>query len=367
MLKCFSDFDSRLEDLSAIVELDLESLTRSLLQISSSLPLPEPSVLLEKLFLMAGTKLVEIVPNLVQQFFGLWHAVQGEDDDNSEFILAPSLMNSIASVCEMIPPNSSMAIALAKAVLTQLAADIVDFPDNSSFSDQLAVAAVFSRKLSNPVLEQLMFIHAIFTTQADPSVLITNLNALVCPIMLNPESLISPETDVDVLAQCLVLLACMIQARGLEMFPFVQTACQVLAAKQKPVILAGCLYVFATAFYVNAEAAKPLFNDQIVSVICDGIAIQAGFAYRELKLAMILLSYFTREGSARAFEVATSFVLERLLEMKALDDELPLTPDSLIKRKRLHEDEGLVSLSPLLALPIDSCDELVLFRSATPQ
>lgn len=381
MLKCFSDFDSRLEDLNAIVELDLESLTRSLLQISNSLPLAEPSVLLEKLFLMAGTKLVEIVPNLVQQFFGLWHAVQGEDDDNSEFILAPSLMNSIASVCEMIPPNSSMAIALAKAVLTQLAADIVDFPDNSSFSDQLAVAAVFSRKLSNPVPEQLMFIHAIFTTQADPSVLITNLNALVCPIMLNPqsgfneyeplvamcESLISPETDVDVLAQCLVLLACMIQARGVEMFPFVQTACQVLAAKQKSVILAGCLYVFATAFYVNAEAAKPLFNDQIVSVICDGIAIQAGFAYRELKLAMILLSYFTREGSARAFEVATSFVLGRLLEMKALDDELPLTPDSLIKRKRLHEDEGLVSLSPLLALPIDSCDELVLFRSVTPQ
>ena len=380
MLKCVADFDGRLEELNGVVEFNMEALTTALLNISNALPLAEPSVLLEKLFLIAGSSLVQIVPNLVQQFFGLWRVTQAQDDDNSQYVLAPSLMNSIASVLEMIPPNSPMAIALAKVVLPQLGTDIVDFPDNSSFSDQIAVAAVFSRKLSTPVPEQLMFIHAILTTEADPSVLILNLNQLVCPIMFNSNSgfteyeplvnicrsLITPETDADVLSQCLVLLASMIQVRGAELFSFVEIAAQVLAAKQKSTVLAGGLYVFASAFFSNPEAAKPLFNEQLVNLIIDGTVIQTGLAYRELKLAAIVLLHLTSLGSARAFEVVTNSILPRLVEMKALDDELKLTPDTLIKRKRLHEDEGLISLSPLIAMPIDACDELALFRSIAP-
>ena len=83
-----------------------------------------------------------------------------------------------------------------------------------------------------------------------------------------------------------------------------------------------------------------------------------------LKIALFVLFHFTQMGCARAFALATN-LMAPFVEVKVLDDMIPLGPDTLIQRERMHKEEDLVSMTPLLMMPLDSIDPLAMYEGLT--
>lgn len=386
MDQCFTDFNENLEDLADIVDLDVSLLFNKLLTLSEELRLPVPTILLEKIYKIGTNHFLEIAPQLIDEFFKLWDDKQMNDDDNQALIVAPQLMNSVAGILETIPSDSQLLFDLAQVVLSRLIKDISSDEENPSLSEQIRVASVFSRHISQPLPVQFEFLNAIFQHIEDPSLIMSDLVLFICPLILNPQSqffekghtseivsliertltiqIIDQEygqearntIDKETIAYCMVLASCLILSGGVQYFPFITTAAQVLMERPKPMILWGTIYVFAAALFIDPAQAQTLFVQEIIDVVVKGLSGVHSIAYRELKLATIVLSYFTKWGSVESFEVASS-LLPQLFDMKEIDDKIGQGNDFLIKRSRIHREEELFSLTPLLSLPIDQFDE----------
>ncbi|OHT03940.1 hypothetical protein TRFO_28727 [Tritrichomonas foetus] len=390
MDRCFKDFESQLDALNGIVELNTAELFPALLKLSNNIHLPEPTNLIKKIFKIGPVNYMNIVSELVMRFFQLWRENQAMEDDINQIVVGPSLMESITTVLESVPADSPLIQTLAPAVLQQLAADMVEFPLNSSISDQIRVAAVFSRKLSVPTEAQIQFIQCLIQMNLDPLDFdIESFIILVCPLILNQnikflemgfehyllgfcETVLKDDPSSDKIAQCLVLASCLIQAKGIQYFPFITTASQILQSKplvsfkNKPLIIYGVLYVFASALFVDAAQAQLLFVSEIPDIMCELLLNCTTGSYREIKMAVYVLTWFAKFGHKRSFDVAAS-LFKSLFDMKALDEIIEITPDTLIDRANLHAAEQLTSLSPLIQMPFDSVDELTFFMEFSAQ
>jgi hypothetical protein len=360
---CLRDFDGRPQDLRSIVHVDLDRLAPVLLQLSFGLHTATPSVLLEKLFAISGIADGAPVSALVEQFFALWRSAQASDDLET----APALLQSVVALLEIVS-DDGLAL-LAPAVLAQLHADLTEFRSGESLADQLEVAAVITRRV--PLFDPLLnFVAEVFALDLDFVGVLPSVALLLAPIVLaerDPARLaqfaelchtwLQPDTDAESLAHACVLAACIIHAGGAPFFAFVTAAAEALLARQKAVVLAGALYVFAAALIAGGGDAAQMLSADVRRVIVAGVAHQDELAYREIKLAVIVLAWLGSTGSGDAFPVALDLVLP-LVGMKALDG----TAAGSRARRRVHVEAGLLSLTPLLAMPTDDWDEFRIVR-----
>lgn len=395
MNECFTKFGiDKLGELNGIIELNTNALFPILLNLSNSLNLPDPMILIENIFKIGPQNYMNIVTDLIQHFFALWRenqatleSAEDEIEDNSY-----QIMESLTTILETVPSDSELIKSLSISVLQQLGKDMTEFPNNSSISNQIRVAAVFSRKLSVPIEAQISFISLIIQMNLDPSDIVDNFVLLVCPLIVNNnnfnfyqfnlqeylitfcQSILKLDDDPDdnSISQCLVLASCMIQTKGEEYFPFVTSAIQILLSRPvEPVAFFGAIYVFASALFVDATKAQILFIAEVPDLICEMahsccVSENNVAAYREIKMTVSVLTWFAKFGHQRSFTVASS-LFKPLLDMKALDETIEITPDTLLTRANLHREEELISLSPLIRMPFDSFDELNFFMEFSAQ
>lgn len=411
MNSCFTSFgDDKLEQLNGIIEINTPELFPALLNLSSSLHIPEPAILIQKIFKIGPSDYTSIVEELVHHLFTLWREnetaingsneenedagdeeVEGNIDETNQLFVSSTLLESLTTVLESLPYDSPIIQSLSVQVIQQLAQDITDFPDNKSISDQIRVAAVFSRKLSTPNEDLISFISLIIQMSLDPPTIVDSFVLLICPLMFNDhfdfcklefqeylinfcQSLLKFEGDpeYDSISQSLVLASCMIQSKGEDFFPFVTSASQFLltvgeskksieSLKKKPIMIFGVVYVLASALFKDAEKAQVLLIAEIIELISEvapTCCLKA--AYREIKMTVTVLTWFAKFGHQKSFNAAAS-LFKPLLDMKEMDESLKLTKDNLMDRANLHREQELVSLSPLLQLPFDDFDELKFF------
>jgi hypothetical protein len=366
MLTCINDFPGPLDRLKQIFHVDIAKLSPVLLELSGLLFREEPSVLLEKLFEINNEAFLGVVPELVENFFALWRSNQDIDDDSSRLIVGPSLLHSIRRVLELVPDDADILVTLCPSVLGLLLADITEFSDCGTVDDQFAIAAVFSRKLSAPADSLVEFISSVLSLDLDFSLLVSDFVALVGPLMFAKALPAQPivdlclkivQPDAENLSLChgLVAASCIIQAFGVEFFPFVTTAGEVLRAKQKSIILIGALYVFAAALFVDAERALAKIRD-VEELVVGRIIEESGLAYREAKCALVVLCWLARAGCQDAAPVAVSLVAP-LVEVREIDRGA----SDLAERERAHQENSLLSMTPLIEMPMDEVNEIELF------
>jgi hypothetical protein len=178
----------------------------------------------------------------------------------------------------------------------------------------------------------------------------------ICSILLRPES------DTTTLAHALVLAGCLIQAHGAEFFHLVPLAAEVLTAKQRGEVLLGAVYVFASAFFADGARAAGEIPLEVMELIVAGVIAGECVAYRERKLEVIVLCWFAKMGNVRALQAAVA-ILPMLAEVKGIDEGL----ESVEERERVHRGERLMSLTPLVQMPIDALDEMALFEETATE
>ncbi|KAH0795494.1 hypothetical protein GPJ56_000373 [Histomonas meleagridis] len=338
---------------------------------------------MEKLFQIGGASFLNIVTQLIESFFQLWSINQSTTDD-SQSLINSSLMNNIVTILEMIPFNSPLMINLAPMILTQLMKDITEYPDNLTLTEQIRIAGVFSHKVSPPLEVQFMFLTFILNLNTDPSLLSTNLVILLCPLILSSINIIKNlgilpqimqlcnillqnEQDPETITQGLIICSCLIQSEnGIEFFPFVTTALQILINKPKIIILFGVLYVLSAAFCVNFDDAITLINVEIVNLICHMLREKdVVMSYREIKLAVFVLVKFANLGNNEAYEIAAS-LFRQLFEMEKLDKKIGvINGDNMLDLENLHRNENVISLAPYVLMPLDNIDEMKEFMQVT--
>ena len=386
MNMCFKDFDENLEALNGIVELKTAEIFPALLNLSNKIHLQEPTDLIKKIFKIGPANYMDIVSELIARFFQLWRENQSMEDD---IIVGPSIMDSICTVLESVPANSPLIQSLAPVILQQLAVDMKDFPDNSSLSDQIRVASVFSRKLSTPIQEQITFIKFVITMDISPTDIVDSFVDLICPLMMNTsfdffslgfepyliqfcDFILEPDSSADIISKCFVLASCLIQKKGEQYFPFVTKASQILMSKpaksikKKPTLVYGAVYVFASALFIDPDKSHLLFISEIPDLLCFLLTNNHPASYREIKMSVYVLTCFAKFGHSKSYEVAAS-LFKQLFDMKALDEIIESTPDTLIEKANLYRAEQLISLSPLIVMPFDDFDELTFFMDFSSQ
>lgn len=373
MIQCLTDFDDRLDELNGIVEVNTDQLFPALLKLSGTIFLPEPIILMEKIFQIGGNAFLNIVSELVKSFFEIWRSNEELSEDSPQLTMGPSLMNSATTVLEMVEADSPLILSLAPTVLGEIAKDIIDFPDNPSFSEQIRVAAVFSHKITQPIKEQLLFVQGLLQMDVDPLTMY-NIVALLGPLILEKnhtlqkmeltdlilnlcQNILEPEQDHETLGYCLVLASCLIQAEGEKYFSFVETASKILISEPDASVLIGCLYIFASSFYINSEKTATLIPEEVIKLVCEMLKLGINASYREVKLAVYVLSWFGKLGYREAFEIVSN-LFAFLLEVKEINDSIPYGPDTLTKLERLHRNEELLSFAPLVIMPVDEIDEM---------
>lgn len=171
------------------------------------------------------------------------------------------------------------------------------------------------------------------------------------------QNILEPEQDHETLGYCLVLASCLIQSEGEKFFLFIDTASKILISEQDTSVLIGCLYIFASAFFINSEKAASLISEEVIRIICEMLKQGLNASYREVKLAVYVLSWFGKLGYREAFEIVSN-LFAFLFEVKEINDSISYGPNTLTKLERLHRSEELLSFAPLVLMPIDDIDEM---------
>jgi hypothetical protein len=298
--------------------------------------------------------------------------------DMKEWILTKELaMLSIADVLDSFPKDCEAVITLGPDIFNRLTKNMSD--DINCVDDQLVIASMLSRKISCPLECQYMFAKTILEMKREDKCdnfelrtkIVKRLYAIFGPLIIaNPEpfnmyeSIISYALDSPMnLEYLFVLVGCIIQSGNLVYFKFIREIIRVLERElrmsERPAILAGAMYVIGSVICFDPERCRAFISDELSAMLIDGINSEkrSNFAYRELKLSMIVMCYLARMGNIEAYNVGCTMV-EEIARKQDMDE----TIRGCLRNDRLHDNQKLLSLSSLIEMPVDRIDEIALLN-----
>jgi len=381
--ECLKDIGEGLDEIGELLELPYNDLFTVLLHLSNELHLELPTILMEKIFKIGGSAFTEFALELVKKLMLMWSSNQESGGDIEE-LTAVAQMDSIVTILETMPPDSQMLKEFSSQMLQFLIDGIAKFPQSHSTPSQIRAGSVFSMKLSDPTQELFDFIDKVLSTPEvilESSMFLDSISLLVCPLISNPQShfftysngellnkvshIIGKSLDLsedpDTISLSLFMASCLIQSGGYNIIELIPKTIDIVNNKKQSTVLFGAFYLIGSACLINIDVVKSLVNNETMCMMTEKITNRVPLSYRELKYAIISLCFFSQLGCQISL-TESAMLIKELLEMAEFEDSLK---ERGIYRNSQYErvlnEEQLLSIAPLISLPLDSYDEIELF------
>ena len=399
--QCLSVLDDKVEDLNGLLETPYEELFPKIQELSSQLGLSLEADVMTKLFRVGGPAVVAAAEGIIDQMFGMWHesaSSNSEDKDENQEI---KYIDSIISIIDSIAPETGAIEGLQEKIFSTLQENITQFPQSSSLTSELTLAAYIALKLPSTTEPLIHFIEFIIAHMNEGNAGIDFDDSIVLligaailhqgnPLLGNGEFIQalgntisavlvqkpegeqddSSERSSDEISNAFILAALAVKLGVHDFIPFINNALSIihsmnekdLLKEERTKITWSAFYLFASSFLVAPEDTMQLFTPEAAQMVIEHFTKDLGnLSHRELKMGFIALTFFAKFNVPNAFDVAGN-ISGMLLDTDEFEEERKSQPLQIHQIQEFYDYRQLTAYVPALPFPIDDFNEMEFYQ-----